>query len=479
MEPVLEQVPFYGNGVPTPNDYRSLSPTERDSPRLDQHHQGQYSERNQGKGTAQRRDDCCPGAVARAPEHPGVPVEGVSSNPENLNRERVKCQLPRQEETTVDPGPDPSHSESADGGNCSCKWKSRGCSWEGGEEEREQHLDPETGNCAFALVECEFRSAGCHSKVLRKDLAKHNQEAAHRHLVLSSKVNEGKWEEIQRKLDEGFLHVQQQVHSKDEAVQMVSKALREWREEMRAALRSRDEQIKELEKQLAESRREIGSIRDELQSKHEHIIQLQTQLDVQDRHLVNIGVSLAEKDKQIEWFTGKIDGLTSLLQSSSVNQLHKRAKSGGSDMLDLDCIPFTFVLEDFTAHSRNATPWESSPFYTNPRGYKMCARVYANHRLLGEGTHISLFLYVLCGEFDDTLIWPRKLVISAEVLNYATGEWGLRKTHCNTWQNPHFFHQGGSGWPKFIAYSDLNSTKGVEYLRDDCICFRISSIKMA
>jgi len=50
----------------------------------------------------------------------------------------------------------------------------------------------------------------------------------------------------------------------------------------------------------------------------------------------------------------------------------------------------------------------SRPYYTSPQGYKMCLNVCAGGCGLGIGTHVSIYVYLLKGEYNDTLIWPFK-----------------------------------------------------------------------
>ena len=67
--------------------------------------------------------------------------------------------------------------------------------------------------------------------------------------------------------------------------------------------------------------------------------------------------------------------------------------------------PIELVITNFT-EKRNNKVWYSLPFYTHPRGYKVCLTVYANGEGDGEGTHISVSAYLMRGEFDDLLKWP-------------------------------------------------------------------------
>ncbi|KAH0615518.1 hypothetical protein JD844_004877 [Phrynosoma platyrhinos] len=45
-------------------------------------------------------------------------------------------------------------------------------------------------------------------------------------------------------------------------------------------------------------------------------------------------------------------------------------------------------------------------FYTSRYGYKLCMRIYLNGDGRGKGSHISLFLVLLRGDYDALLQWP-------------------------------------------------------------------------
>ena len=68
--------------------------------------------------------------------------------------------------------------------------------------------------------------------------------------------------------------------------------------------------------------------------------------------------------------------------------------------------PVDIVMDEFRKRRRNDDDWYSPPFYSHLGGYKMCLKVYANGQGDGEGTHVSVFVYLMRGEFDDDLKWP-------------------------------------------------------------------------
>ena len=72
--------------------------------------------------------------------------------------------------------------------------------------------------------------------------------------------------------------------------------------------------------------------------------------------------------------------------------------------------PVTFKMNNFTVKMKNRQLWYSDPFFAFWRGYKMCLNVDAGGHGDGDGTHVSVFLYLLKGPYDDRLEqsgdWP-------------------------------------------------------------------------
>ena len=79
-------------------------------------------------------------------------------------------------------------------------------------------------------------------------------------------------------------------------------------------------------------------------------------------------------------------------------------------------VPVQLTLKDFNEHRRNSKEWISEPFYSNPRGYKMCLSVDANGYGECKGTHVSVFVHLMRGEFDNILKWPFRGTIIIHLL---------------------------------------------------------------
>ena len=140
-------------------------------------------------------------------------------------------------------------------------------------------------------------------------------------------------------------------------------------------------------------------------------------------------------------------------------------------------------LTDFDMHKKAGDDWFSPPFYSHIGGYKMCLCVDANGNGDGDYTHVSVFVCLMRGEYDDQLKWPFRGNITIQLLNQSRDEGHREKTV--------FFDdraddgtagrvvgkERAKGWGnhQFIAHTELN-TENKEYLKNNCLKFRMSKI---
>ena len=144
-----------------------------------------------------------------------------------------------------------------------------------------------------------------------------------------------------------------------------------------------------------------------------------------------------------------------------------------------------FTMEKFQEHKENDSQWYSPPFYTHPRGYKMCLQVDANGYDKASGTHLSLFTCFVKGEFDHELPWPFYGNIVVQLLNQnaddhhheyiiyyndSTTDYAGRMridTRSRRWGNSHFVSHA-----KLLKKSDSE----VQYLKNDRLKFRVREV---
>ena len=137
-------------------------------------------------------------------------------------------------------------------------------------------------------------------------------------------------------------------------------------------------------------------------------------------------------------------------------------------------------LADFARRQREAqsgktTSLLSPPFYTSPCGYRLCARVYLNGDGLGKGSHVSLFLVVMKGEFDSLLPWPFAQHVTLCLLDQGTTnarhvvESFRPNSRSSSFQRPQSEMNIASGCPLFVPLAALND----RYVKDDTVFFKI------
>uniref|UniRef100_A0A1X7V5S3 RING-type E3 ubiquitin transferase n=1 Tax=Amphimedon queenslandica TaxID=400682 RepID=A0A1X7V5S3_AMPQE len=130
--------------------------------------------------------------------------------------------------------------------------------------------------------------------------------------------------------------------------------------------------------------------------------------------------------------------------------------------------------------------WYSPGFYTSPGGYKMSLRVHPNGLCTGKGTgtHVSCFMCLEIGEYDDTLEWPFRGEVTVELLNQLEDKNHKKETvsfNETTRDEPRQrVREGkssrGLGIFKFISHEQLeyNPATNCQYLKDDSLYFRVS-----
>ena len=102
----------------------------------------------------------------------------------------------------------------------------------------------------------------------------------------------------------------------------------------------------------------------------------------------------------------------------------------------------------------------SPPFYTSPHGYRMCIRTYLNGDGIGKGTHLSLFLVVMCSEQDNLLPWPFKQRVRFTLVNQKNESASITEafvpdTESPSFKKPESEMNVASGFPKFARQSVL------------------------
>ena len=143
-------------------------------------------------------------------------------------------------------------------------------------------------------------------------------------------------------------------------------------------------------------------------------------------------------------------------------------------------------FSEFSKRKCKNKMWYSPGFYTSPCGYKMGLCVHANGDGNDKGTHVSCFICLMSGEYDDILKWPFQGEVTIELLNQLQDKNHYKDTITFRESTPQEYtqrvvskvhHSKGIAWGKqFIPHSqlDYNSFLNCQYLKDDNLYFRVS-----
>ena len=89
--------------------------------------------------------------------------------------------------------------------------------------------------------------------------------------------------------------------------------------------------------------------------------------------------------------------------------------------------PMDITMQNFEKHKRKDDVWYSPPIYSHAGGYKMRLEMYANGVGAGKGTHVSMYVRLMRGEFDDHLKWPFNGEVTVTLITFSPWSLNLEK----------------------------------------------------
>ena len=143
--------------------------------------------------------------------------------------------------------------------------------------------------------------------------------------------------------------------------------------------------------------------------------------------------------------------------------------------------PCYVVMDNFTQHKKDDDTWNSTPFYSGPQGYKMRLKVYANGNGDGAGTHVSVFVQIIQGEYDDTLTWPYTGAVTFEIINWKDDrnhvkvivDFSTASAHCRNQPTGEKSNTGRGN--DTLSHDELYGSSS-QYVNNDILYIRVSSI---
>ena len=134
-----------------------------------------------------------------------------------------------------------------------------------------------------------------------------------------------------------------------------------------------------------------------------------------------------------------------------------------------------FQLLGYTSKKKKGEGLSAKPFYSHPGGYKMLLLIYLNGFKAAEGSHVSVFIALSEGRYDDQLLWPFLGTVTVELLNQLEDKNHHRLVLVH---DAKYDTRVGSsaGHSMFVPHSSLGHkpTTNTQYLLDDTLYFRVS-----
>ena len=340
-----------------------------------------------------------------------------------------------------------------------CIHQDQGCEWVGELGYLQQHLLPQSSErrdgCGYEEEECRYKCGGRFQRCLLEE---------HENYKCAMRPLEVQFHSLTRKLEA------ENQHLREELV-VVNRKLHDFEAENHT-LRKESKQMKLEMKKITQAQEKTAA--ENQRFKHD-VQELVLRID-KLAHEQN--VNKEELKKEVKALEKETKAKCALLEAG-INPTP----------------PFYFVITNFAHHKKNGLRYDSRPFYSHPGGYKLRPQVWPNGFSTSKGTHMSVFISVMHGEYDDQLKWPFNGKVTVRLLNLKkqdglaqdTGHWDVTisfdsETPLECCCKPENCGALTSwGYLSFVAHSDLsyNAAKNTAYLTDqDLVRFVITKVEL-
>lgn len=331
-----------------------------------------------------------------------------------------------------------------------------------------QHHSRHLQACAFTTVKCPFNIVGCTSEVQNKDLQQHLSGCLPDHYALVAKLSHD-------------------MQAKTEA----TKQLAEW--EYDDKISRLDDEIDGLSAAIFAARERIAVLQKALHKGEEEMGDLQR---AQETTKYNFAAQIGVGDAEIQTLKEDMDRL----HFDSKVKLYGHPLPRPHPMLsrppdvppttDLLIPPLAFTIVDFPDKKKHDAVVYTPPFLTHNRGYTMSLQIHCNGDSRGKGKWLSIYAFLLKGEYDDFLTWPFRGSITVEVRNLLrnshnhvkTIAFDPRSSNSGARVEEEYFSPNLFGYWNFMALSVLFPSYSVfptfQYIQNESLKIDVSKVKI-
>ena len=293
-----------------------------------------------------------------------------------------------------------------------CPQKELGCEWEGELGQLQRHLNPGAGvfsaqGCEFLTVEC---ANHCGAQLQRRLIQEHEMEACPKRPIEMQVAS------LMRRFEVVVIENRMLKQELDETKKIHQQSLDEVKQKLDNTKKMHQQGLAQVKQELGDLKQAHHQQREELREAKEENKLLQRANESLQR-VCNV---LKTEQKQIE---ANVDDI----QKRKITGLEKKYSSLQAASMPLPVPPFYILLTNFNHHRLNNHLFKSEPFYSHAGGYKMVIIIRPNGFNLWQGTHVSLHVFLLPGEFDDQLRWPFNGTIIVEVYDCISERWSFKR----------------------------------------------------
>lgn len=242
-----------------------------------------------------------------------------------------------------------------------------------------------------------------------------------------------------------------------------------------------DQQVKILTRELEELKR--GSIHQDKQQQ-----QQQQSVNIDSANSQALATQVATLSSDIVHHRGQISHLSTQLEKiaktipkhdSRLDELNLKI-----EILEVKttCGIYIWKINEVKRRYQEAKEGKTSslyspPFYSSTHGYRLCLRAYLNGDGTGKNTHVSLFVVIMKGEYDDLLQWPFRHRVELTLINQdsptdtrsSKTQRFIPNQESNSFKKPQDAFNVASGFPEFVPVSILDdpgfAKNGIIYFR--------------
>ncbi|XP_040891337.1 TNF receptor-associated factor 5 [Toxotes jaculatrix] len=331
--------------------------------------------------------------------------------------------------------------------------------------------------CPEVHVDCSYKKFGCSVQDKRGNVKLHEAAAVNHHMLLVLRSNTSLEQQVGVLQEEALLR-QQQVQTdgfelaglqkKISPLLQQSSQLEHFVSTAQRSLSRQEDVLSTVQLDIQQVSRGLPGL--------EELEQLRKSLDA-----VMQEVSAAEALRE---HLGTLE--QNLQRHSGLLDLHAAQLSRNKQHLqELEATSYDgkliWKIQDFRkrrdAEVKGQPPCLSSvPFHTGRCGYKMAVKVYLNGDGEGRGTHLSLYVVLMPGDFDALLPWPFRQTVSLSVLDQS-GAGNHRSLGFRPDPASKSFQQPAAepvsnvavGFSCFIPLDKLETPQNAVYVKDDTL----------